>query len=184
MAPAWERRGPARRGTPAKRGRPHGAVPRGEPPRRSPPMRAPGAPPRPPGKPGADFGGPAGPHPGGSARAASDGAVPFACRKSSPAAIFSARCLRNVCAGGANSPPARQPGERRLGGLRAPKPRGAAAGTAPTGPPARAKKPPAAPAERAPGAQTPRPPGKAGRYELTLEGLRALQTCGKGLSAV
>ena len=27
-----------------------------------------------------------------------------------------------------------------------------------------------------PGAQTPRPPGKAGRYELTLEGLRALQT--------
>ena len=25
-------------------------------------------------------------------------------------------------------------------------------------------------------AQTPRPPGKAGRYELTLEGLRALQT--------
>ena len=31
-----------------------------------------------------------------------------------------------------------------------------------------------------PGAQTPRPPGKAGRYELTLEGLRALQTSRKG----
>ena len=29
------------------------------------------------------------------------------------------------------------------------------------------------------GAQTPRPPGKAGRYELTLEGLRALQTSRK-----
>ena len=31
----------------------------------------------------------------------------------------------------------------------------------------------------APGAQTPRPPGKAGRYESTLEGLRALQTSRK-----
>ena len=31
-----------------------------------------------------------------------------------------------------------------------------------------------------PGAQTPRPPGKAGRYESTLEDLRALQTSGKG----
>ena len=30
-----------------------------------------------------------------------------------------------------------------------------------------------------PGAQTPRPPGKAGRYESTLEGLRALQTSRK-----
>ena len=30
------------------------------------------------------------------------------CRKSPPAAAFSARCLRNVCAKGANSPPARQ----------------------------------------------------------------------------
>ena len=27
-----------------------------------------------------------------------------------------------------------------------------------------------------PGAQTPRPPGKAGRYDFILEGLRALQT--------
>ena len=31
-----------------------------------------------------------------------------------------------------------------------------------------------------PGAQTPRPPGKAGRYELTLEDVRALQTSRKG----
>ena len=31
-----------------------------------------------------------------------------------------------------------------------------------------------------PGAQTPRPPGKAGRYESTLEDLRALQNSGKG----
>ena len=31
-----------------------------------------------------------------------------ACRKSPAAPAFSARCLRNVCAGGANSPPARQ----------------------------------------------------------------------------
>ena len=46
-----------------------------------------------------------------------------ACRKSPPAAAFSARCLRNVCAQG---------------------------------------------------------PGKAGRYELTLEGRRALQTSRKG----
>ena len=29
------------------------------------------------------------------------------------------------------------------------------------------------------GAQTPRPPGKAGRYEFTLEGLRALQASRK-----
>ena len=46
-----------------------------------------------------------------------------ACRKSPPAAAFSDRCLRNVCAQG---------------------------------------------------------PGKAGRYEFTLEGLRALQTSRKG----
>ena len=32
-----------------------------------------------------------------------------------------------------------------------------------------------------PGAQTPRPPGKAGRYEFTLEDLRVLQTSPKGL---
>ena len=34
------------------------------------------------------------------------------------------------------------------------------------------------------GAQTPRPPGKAGRYELTLEGLRALQTSQNGFLTV
>ena len=61
-----------------------------------------------------DFGGPAGPPNLQKGFVSSltgrppTGAVPFACRKSSPAAIFSARCLRNVCAGGANSPPARQ----------------------------------------------------------------------------
>ena len=32
-----------------------------------------------------------------------------------------------------------------------------------------------------PGAQTPRPPGKAGRYEFTLEDLRVLQTSPNGL---
>ena len=31
-----------------------------------------------------------------------------------------------------------------------------------------------------PGAQTPRPPGKAGRYEFTLEDLRVLQTSPNG----
>ena len=35
-----------------------------------------------------------------------------------------------------------------------------------------------------PGAQTPRPPGKAGRYEFTLEGLWSLQTSSNGFLTI
>ena len=98
------------------------------------------------------------------------GAGRAACRKSPPAAAFSARSLRNVCAQG-----------RKLPARPAPEGSVCPVGTWAEGP----KRPGGGERNEqrvrvAPSAKIERP-GKAGRYEFTLEDLRVLQTSPNGL---
>ena len=93
-----------------------------------------------------------------------------ACRKSPPAAAFSARSLRNVCAQG-----------RKLPARPAPEGSVCPVGTWAEGP----KRPGGGERNEqrvrvAPSAKIERP-GKAGRYEFTLEDLRVPQTSPNGL---